>query len=1502
MADINVGVKWSDNTPELTRNLATGLTQVDATQKSIDKLVTSLSGQTQIQAANRWAQALQTLGGEAGALAGVQKLTASETDKATAAVTNAIAKYQALGATAPKALTDIADALKQVGTTSDQSGQKLSGFAKYLDDLKPKTDNAHASFTSMKGTLSEMWDNPTAGAQKLASAVGSDLATGMGSAGVAIGLVSAAAIVAGVAVYELAERAAAVGSNLEDLHNKTGMSVDGLSKLSYAAKVAGGSVDQIANAMFMFEKQAGNDAPKVAQGMALIGLSLDDIKKLAPEDQFTAIATALAHTEEATIRNAAGNDIFGRSFRDLAPLIMKMNDALALTADLNPWTEEEAKLAEEFEMHLASIHAHFDAIGTTLGRTVLPSIERFVAALDEIAHWTPPAWMEKGLSLGMVEQGQGQFQFPTNAELARGTPDNLPPTFLQRGGFPNPLPLPAGPAPAGNDSQIVGATDQQMFKILEGLEEEQQKKSEEVHKKYVSDWQKTDDEIQKIWGEAFVAGAAIDTKSLAGQLAILDQKRINEENAATEQIAERTKSEEQTQMAIAAIRLKYANLDDAAIQAATEKNIEESEAVGLAGAAAVSKAFAGPQLVLKNLLVSMGAVPISLKSILSPTQEMGKLMTDVTVAAKEHFDQLHDAITGDVTDIASKMSSMGVQTRDDLQRTADQFKADYDAMSASGKFTIEELRAAWLRYKEAVSAAHPEMATAMQDLANLGGAINTVSSALTPIANLSPTFAALNTAVGGVAKGIQGIGTAMASIEAVGFNVSNLANLAAGWIGVAVAVVQVAKAIGDAADAASVEGGLAQYNKTLTDEYQSASNFSRQLSDDITKTQAAIAAGGKSWTQFIQDLVKSGTSADFLAATTAIAFAQTASEALHITDIIKELGGVSNLTSAQLATVEGHVRDLFTVIKLGGPLAAQAAKTLDDVLTQMDQNLDPNGRVSQFFTEMVAQARAAGVVLPQVAQFFRDQAATMATGLTDLLSQPLIVNAEAVGKAVSDAQDALDKLKTSGTASAAELTKAQDALTAALEAQHAAGMRDKQALDDLGQEALVTFNAAIASGDTFIQALGKVAPALETIRKAYADIGVAIDDATLKGLVLENTILNGTKDKPSSLGTAISGNQAIVTGAMNFGPAVETPAAFAAQQHTTASLYTQAQAASANAGVTGDAGTAAALMPFQGTLHELDDWAKKNKVELDDNTKQMIAQSQALGIWNDDFKSDSEKTRDSLADVVKSADALATALGGLPAALAAVIAGRAPTSTGGGGTSSGPGGSGDAGRASTGGFVTHSGIATYLVSGGPVGTDTVNAWLTPGESVLTKAATASIGYGTIAAWNSGDTTTGVVPGNDSGITFEQIAAAQAAANAANRIGITDPGQGPGKFPISTGGGWPETDPLAPPPIFGAPDPTGGGSIGAPWTPPDSSWIPPTIWTDMGKAPAVTVGAGGGGPGSPAGNTFHITIQAIDGPSVQRFVRSQEFSDALVSSTAFNKNSMRTGLRAGLGVS
>jgi hypothetical protein len=119
--------------------------------------------------------------------------------------------------------------------------------------------------------------------------------------------------------------------------------------------------------------------------MQRINVSIDDFKKLSPDQQFLAVAEGLKHTEDPAQRAAAAMEIFGRQGRDLIPTLLKINDAMTITSGLNPWTDAEAKQAEAFEMQVAALKLQFEQIAITLGRDVLPPVAAVVGWFGEAA-------------------------------------------------------------------------------------------------------------------------------------------------------------------------------------------------------------------------------------------------------------------------------------------------------------------------------------------------------------------------------------------------------------------------------------------------------------------------------------------------------------------------------------------------------------------------------------------------------------------------------------------------------------------------------------------------------------------------------------------------------------------------------------------------------------------------------------------------------------------------------------------------------------------------------------------------------------------------------------------------------------------------------------------------------------------------------------------------------------------------------------------------------------
>ena len=207
------------------------------------------------------------------------------------------------------------------------------------------------------------------------------LAGEMGPTAVAALATAGAFAAVGAAVFELATRAAEVGGHLNDMSEKTGMSVPALSRLSQAAQVAGSDLGTMTSALFMFEKNLGEDTPKFAKGLDRIGLSIAEVKATGVDNWLALVAHHMAETEDPSQRAAAAMELFGRQGREIIPTLLKLDEALEKTADIRPWTDQQAKDAEQFEMQLSSLKVHAEALAIAAGEPLIGPISAFVGGL-----------------------------------------------------------------------------------------------------------------------------------------------------------------------------------------------------------------------------------------------------------------------------------------------------------------------------------------------------------------------------------------------------------------------------------------------------------------------------------------------------------------------------------------------------------------------------------------------------------------------------------------------------------------------------------------------------------------------------------------------------------------------------------------------------------------------------------------------------------------------------------------------------------------------------------------------------------------------------------------------------------------------------------------------------------------------------------------------------------------------------------------------------------------
>jgi hypothetical protein len=124
------------------------------------------------------------------------------------------------------------------------------------------------------------------------------------------------------------------GSTLNDASARTGVSVEALSALSFAADQTGTNLDAVELAIGKMQKAlvAGSEENLQAAGtFAALGLSVKSLMKLSPDQQFEAMAKAIASIQDPTAKAGAAMQVFGKSGTKIIPLIDDL-DALSRQA------------------------------------------------------------------------------------------------------------------------------------------------------------------------------------------------------------------------------------------------------------------------------------------------------------------------------------------------------------------------------------------------------------------------------------------------------------------------------------------------------------------------------------------------------------------------------------------------------------------------------------------------------------------------------------------------------------------------------------------------------------------------------------------------------------------------------------------------------------------------------------------------------------------------------------------------------------------------------------------------------------------------------------------------------------------------------------------------------------------------------------------------------------------------------------------------------------------
>ena len=120
-------------------------------------------------------------------------------------------------------------------------------------------------------------------------------------------------------------------SDIGDSATKTGLTPEFLQKLSNAAETAGAELETMVTGSLKLTKAIafGKEADLSVQALSALGLNLEYLQSLNPEQQFTEVAKAVGNISDGGQRAAAAIAIFGKSGADLVPVLDDMKEGFA---------------------------------------------------------------------------------------------------------------------------------------------------------------------------------------------------------------------------------------------------------------------------------------------------------------------------------------------------------------------------------------------------------------------------------------------------------------------------------------------------------------------------------------------------------------------------------------------------------------------------------------------------------------------------------------------------------------------------------------------------------------------------------------------------------------------------------------------------------------------------------------------------------------------------------------------------------------------------------------------------------------------------------------------------------------------------------------------------------------------------------------------------------------------------------------------------------------------
>jgi len=209
---------------------------------------------------------------------------------------------------------------------------------------------------------------------------------------------------------------AGFGDQLDKMAARTGVSVKALSELKFAAEQSGASIEDVGAVIQKMNRRvgrvtAGQGTDSQVKALEELGVSIEELRAMNPEQRFLAIADAMANYGDEAAAAGLAQRAFGTGVDKLLPLIFAGRNGieelreeareLGLTM-----SEDDAKAAAAFTDAMNRMKRAAEAAWHRIGIAVAPVLESMIEKVTEFAK-TAQAWIDehRNLVVAMLKVG-----------------------------------------------------------------------------------------------------------------------------------------------------------------------------------------------------------------------------------------------------------------------------------------------------------------------------------------------------------------------------------------------------------------------------------------------------------------------------------------------------------------------------------------------------------------------------------------------------------------------------------------------------------------------------------------------------------------------------------------------------------------------------------------------------------------------------------------------------------------------------------------------------------------------------------------------------------------------------------------------------------------------------------------------------------------------------------------------------------------------------------------